>query len=82
MTILDRLNTIFRSAFDDESLVIGRKTTAADIEGWDSFMHVNLIVAIEEHFNVAFSTAEIGSFTCVGDVADLLGKKGVSESAG
>jgi acyl carrier protein len=71
-----RLVEVFRAVFDRPALAVGRDTTARDVAGWDSFMHVNLIVAIEEAFGVAFSTREIGSFTCVGDVVDLLDAKG------
>lgn len=79
MIILDRLNAIFRDVFSDETLVISRATNAAEIEAWDSFNHISLVTAIEDAFSVAFTTREIGSFTCVGDVVDLLVKKGVAD---
>ena len=77
--ILDRLHDVFRQIFDRPDLRISRDTAAKDIAGWDSFTHVNLIVAIEEAFGVAFTTREIGSFANVGDVVDLLRGKGIAD---
>ncbi len=75
--VLERLQGIFREVFDDSALEITRSTDASQIDGWDSFMHINLIVAIEETFVITFTTQEIGQFTCVGDVVDLLTTKSV-----
>lgn len=73
--IIASLTEIFRTVFARPDLVIARTTNASDIEGWDSFMHINLIVAIEEHFKISFTTEQIGAFTCVGDVVDRLQEK-------
>ena len=73
--IFGDLSSIFQQTFEDEDLEITRETDASQIEGWDSFMHIGLIVAIEEHFELNFSTQEIGQFTCVGDVLDAITKK-------
>ena len=48
--------------------------TAADIEGWDSLMHINLVVAVEQRFDIRFSTADIASFECVGDIKNLIAR--------
>ncbi len=50
---------IFRQVFDDPELVLHDQMTAADIEGWDSLSHINLIIALERAFKVKFATAEI-----------------------
>lgn len=75
MVSLNALQDVFRSVFDSPELEIKMETNAADIEVWDSLMHINLIVAIEERFDVSFTTLEIGSFTCVGDVLKLVQAK-------
>jgi acyl carrier protein len=74
-TVLDRLTGVFREVFRDPGLVISRTTTAKDVKGWDSFRHLNLIVAIEAEFDVSFTTWELGDFASVGDVIDLLARK-------
>jgi acyl carrier protein len=73
--VLDRLTPIFREVFDDDSLVIGNGTTAADVEGWDSFNHISLIIAIESRLNVRFQVAEIEDLRNVGELARLIANK-------
>ena len=57
--IEERVLDVFREVFDDPDLVLDEGTTAADVEGWDSLMHINLIVAIEQTLGIKFATAEI-----------------------
>lgn len=71
-TVLGALQAIFRDVFDDESLVIARKTCADDIEEWDSLAQINLIVAIEKEFKVKFSLDELANLNDVGDMVDLI----------
>lgn len=77
--LLDELQVIFRQVFDEDELVIGEGMTAADIAGWDSMGHINLIIAIEKHFEVRFTAAEIAAMRAaggnVGKLAELLGRK-------
>ncbi len=70
--ILSALTQVFRDVFDDDDIVLTPETTAADIEGWDSQAHVNLIVAAEVRFNVRFRTAELESLHNVGQFAQLI----------
>lgn len=63
---------VFRDVFDRPDLIASEDMNATNVEGWDSFMQVNLIIALEERFNVQFTTQEIGELTCVGDVMKLL----------
>lgn len=75
MDIQRELQAVFRTIFDDDSLTIGRETTARDIEGWDSLMHVNLVVAIEKRFGVSFALGELEDLKNVGDMLDLIARK-------
>ena len=72
---LDRLCEIFQEVFDDDELVVSRQTTAADVEDWDSLMHVNLILAAEKEFDVRFSSAEVASLLNVGELLNLIDAK-------
>ena len=69
------LNAIFRDLFSDDAIHVGPATTAADIPGWDSFNHINLIVAAEVRFGIKFSTVEIEALKNVGDMAALIARK-------
>jgi acyl carrier protein len=73
--IYDQLTGIFHDLFDDESIVLSPGLTADDIPEWDSFNHINLIVAIEARFGIKFQTAELESMQTVGHLADLIQSK-------
>ena len=45
------------------------------ISNWDSLKHMNLILALEENFNVAFSDYEIVEMLSVGKIIESLSKK-------
>ncbi len=70
--IMTQINDIFQDVFEDDELEVSRETTAHDIEGWDSLMHVTLIVNVEKAFGVKFSSSEISALKKVGDLEDLV----------
>ncbi len=69
---LDRLTDVFQDLFDDDELVITRDTTAADIEDWDSLMHVTLVVNVEREFDLTFKSSDVSKLKSVGDLMDLI----------
>ena len=71
-TTLGRLNQVFQDVFDDDELVVDEKTTAQDVEGWDSLTHVTLLVNVEKAFGVRFSSSEIASLKNVGQLVSLI----------
>lgn len=73
---IEKIQRVFREVFENSDLSIFPDMTAKDVDGWDSFNHINLIVALEEAFGVSFTTEEIGGMTNVGDLVKLLQKKG------
>jgi acyl carrier protein len=73
--IYSQLTEIFRDIFDDESVVLTPETTAADIDDWDSFNHINLIVATEQKFGIKFKTAELEDLKNVGHLVQLIATK-------
>jgi acyl carrier protein len=79
--IYAQLTEIFRNLFDDDSIVLTPETTAADIPEWDSFNHINLIVATEVRFGIKFKTAEIESLHNVGHLVDIIASKLVGADA-
>lgn len=73
--ILSECNKIFIDQLDNPAIILTPETTAADIEEWDSLSHIQLIVAIEKHFKIRFTTAEITGFKNVGEMCDAIDKK-------
>lgn len=70
--ILDRIRGTIRELFMDDSIEVTRDTVSADVEGWDSFEHINLLVSIEYEFNIRFDMAAVSSAANVGDLVDLV----------
>ena len=64
--IYEGLNEVFQEVFDDETIVVKPETTADDIEDWDSLEHINLVVAIENYFNIKFNMNEVTTMKNVG----------------
>ena len=73
--IYAQLTGIFHDLFDDDTIVLTPELTAADVPEWDSFNHINLIVAIEQRFKLKFQTAELEQLNTVGHLAELIQKK-------
>ena len=69
---MDKLQAIFRSVFEDESIILRPEMTAEDIDMWDSLTHMTLIAEIEDAFGLRFSFDLVNSFENVGDMAKTI----------
>lgn len=70
--IYDKLNEVFQDVFDDEELTVNDATVAADVDGWDSLEHINLIVAVERCFGIKFTMGETTGLKNVGEMVDKI----------
>lgn len=73
--ILAEVQEIFRDVLDNEDLEISFETVADDVEEWDSLSHIQLIVAIEKHFQIKFNSKELMEWKTVGDMIDCISNK-------
>ncbi|MBR4169096.1 MAG: acyl carrier protein [Lachnospiraceae bacterium] len=73
--IFDKLNEVFRDVFDDDSITVKDETTAADVDGWDSHMHISLIDAVEEEFEIRFDMKTVVKMKNVGEMVDEIEKQ-------
>ena len=73
--ILSQVQDIFRDVLDNEDLLLTMTTTANDVEEWDSLTHIQLIVAIEKHFAIRFTSREILSWANIGEMVDCITSK-------
>ncbi len=68
----DALVAVIREMFGDDTMAIYSDTKAADVPGWDSVAHVELMIAVEERFGIRFTTGEAAGMNNVGDMAGFL----------
>jgi len=54
-----KIKNVMASIFDVELDQINDTTTQGDLENWDSMGHMNLVVALEEEFELVFDEEEI-----------------------
>ena len=69
------LTEIFRDVFDDPDFTVKPELSATEVPEWDSFNHINIIVAAEMRFGIKFRTSEIDALRNVGDFAALIARK-------
>ncbi len=73
---IESLQEIFRDIFGKSELKLTPDLDATKVDTWDSFNHINLIVAIEDAYSTTFTTSEISSMTYVDDLVRLLRQRG------
>jgi acyl carrier protein len=72
---LERLTEIFQEVFDDDTITVSRATTAADVDGWESVMHVTLMISVERAFGIRFRSGDVAGLKNVGELADLIDRQ-------
>ena len=74
---MDKLEEIIANIFELEPSQIKKEMTPADIETWDSLSQLNLISSIEKEFQIKLEIDEIFTVMKIGDIYEILSKKGV-----
>ena len=77
MNNTEKLFTAIAEVFNESSDDITLETTQEDIENWDSLGTINLIVALEQLFNVNIDLIEIAEMDQVVLIKKVLSSKGV-----
>jgi len=69
------LTTIFRDVFLRDDLELRPDLSAKDVEGWDSFKQIEIILAAEARFGIKMSTRELDSLRRVEDLVRVIAAK-------
>ena len=73
--ILSQVVEIFKEELYNEEIELTMESTAKEVEDWDSLSHIHLMVAIEKHFKIRFTSTEISSFKNVGEMVETVKKR-------
>ncbi|MFD0482485.1 acyl carrier protein [Kineococcus sp. GCM10028916] len=67
-----RVLQVFREVLAVDDLQLSDASTAADVPGWDSLAHINIMYSLEAEFDVQFSDEQLTSFQDVGELRRFL----------
>ena len=81
MELHNRLEEVFRQVFDNDQLALRDQMIAADIEGWDSVAHINLMFGIEQAFGIRFKGNELADMKNIGELKQFLAAKMTGDGA-
>jgi len=74
--LLDRILKIVGSVMDVPIEKLDKNSSPDNVENWDSLKHMNLILALEEEFDVSFSNEDIIELLSVEIIIEILKEKG------
>ena len=69
------LEDIFRDVFMRDDIKLSPAMTAKDLEGWDSFKQIEIIISVESQYHIKFNTRELDSLQSVGDLVRVIAGK-------
>jgi acyl carrier protein len=68
------LTSVFRHVFGRDDITLYPEMTGKDLIGWDSIMHVDLLIEIEKQLGLEMQPEQIERLLSVGDLADLVSR--------
>ena len=69
--IYTALGEIFQDVFQRE-VPLRPDLTARDVQGWDSFKQIEIVIATEERFAIRLTTRELDSLRSVRDLVRVI----------
>ena len=73
--ILAKLTPIFRTAFNDDTIVLDEDMTTDDFDNWDSVTQMIIVSMIEKEFGIVFKLREVGMLDSVEAFVDGIEEK-------
>jgi acyl carrier protein len=70
--VYSKVTAILREVFDRDDIEATPTLAADQVEGWDSFKQVEILIAVQEEFGVKFSSRELDSLKNVGDLVSIV----------
>jgi acyl carrier protein len=77
MTVLERIQQVMGGLFGLDPKSIGDDASMTTIDAWDSLMHVSLVMAVEQEFNVRFRVEDAFAMTSLARIRTELAKMGL-----
>ena len=74
-SLFERVRQIMADVLDVELEQLSTESSMTTIEKWDSFQHLNLILALEQEFGMKFIPEEAEEMTNFGAIAAVIEEK-------
>jgi len=69
------LTEIFHDVFMRDDLKLTPALTSKEVDGWDSFKQIEIILAVEERLGIHLTTRELDSLLNVGDLVRVVASR-------
>jgi acyl carrier protein len=76
--LFDQVRGIAADVLQVKPKALSAESSPESVESWDSVQHLNLVLALEEHFGLQFDPEEMDAMKSIGTIAELVAKKRVS----
>jgi acyl carrier protein len=73
--LLQTLLAVARAELDEEDLEFDESTPFAQIESWDSFTHLAMVVGMEKAFQIRFENSDLMRLKIVADLLDVIERR-------
>ena len=73
--LLERVRSIAADVLQVPAALITQDSSTENVESWDSVHHLNLVLALEQEFDLQFEPEEMDGMKSIGDIAGLVARK-------
>ncbi|MBR6389295.1 MAG: acyl carrier protein [Opitutales bacterium] len=73
--ILEKIREAFVEVLGDEKIKISPNTSPENLEAWDSFAHIQIILTLEKSLGIKFMSKEVFEWKNAGDIANSISEK-------
>jgi len=75
----ERIKKVMSAVFELPLVEINKESSSDNIENWDSLKHMNLVVALEEEFEIQFDDEEIGEMMNYELILNIIKSKRIAD---
>lgn len=72
--IYKAMSEIFAELFSRSDITMSPELSSRDVMGWDSMKQVELIMAVEDRFDIRLKSKEIENLQSIGDLVAVIEK--------
>jgi len=74
INVIAEMQELFDQIFLD-NVILTPTLSAKDVPEWDSLIHINILVSVEEHFHIRFRMGEVEATKNIQEFAELVSRR-------